>query len=86
MSKKNRRSGRTSTIGTSAEPGHANLKEDAQERGLDEALDDTFPASDPIAVTPGPGPDRKIDRALKDTFPASDPIAIGSGRKNSRED
>ncbi len=51
-------------------------KEDALERELDEALAETFPASDPIAVTPVPEDDTAIDRALEETFPASDPPAV----------
>lgn len=48
---------------------------------LDEALKETFPASDPIAVDPAPGgsaapPEAAIDEALEETFPASDPIAV----------
>lgn len=66
-------------VGTSSEPGHTGLKEDPVERELDEALADTFPASDPIAVTPGDDPqrgtDESVDEALEDTFPASDPLA-----------
>lgn len=42
---------RKPTIGTSGPPGHANLEEDQLERELDEALLETFPASDPIAIT-----------------------------------
>ncbi|GAB1577951.1 hypothetical protein [Bordetella petrii] len=66
-------------VGTSSEPGHTDLKEDAVERDLDEALAETFPASDPIAVTPDEAPQRApeeaIDEALDETFPASDPPA-----------
>jgi len=40
---------RKPTIGTSGPPGHANLEEDQLERELDEALLETFPASDPPA-------------------------------------
>lgn len=76
MTPDNRKSGRTSHIGTSSEPGHGKLKkEDAQERELDEALDDTFPASDPVALTPEPDED-KVDEGLAETFPASDPVAV----------
>ncbi|CAP41893.1 hypothetical protein [Bordetella petrii] len=68
-----------SGVGTSSAPGHADLKEDPIERELDEALEDTFPASDPIAITPEEAPQRDsdaaIDEALEDTFPASDPPA-----------
>jgi len=38
------------SIGTASKPGHAHLREDPAERELDEALMETFPASDPIAV------------------------------------
>ncbi|MEI2418178.1 hypothetical protein V8Z80_18520 [Orrella sp. JC864] len=74
----NRRPSHTSKIGTSSEPGHGKPKEDAVERELDEALEDTFPASDPVAVTHDPdhaaqAERDKVDKALKDTFPASDP-------------
>ena len=66
-------------VGTSSAPGHSNLKEDPVERDLDEALEDTFPASDPIAITPDDAPQRNsestVDEALEDTFPASDPPA-----------
>ena len=44
---------------------------------LDEALEETFPASDPIAVHIGQPPfDEALDEALDETFPASDPVAI----------
>jgi len=77
------------TIGTSAAPGHTNLKEDRTERELDEALQETFPASDPIAVAA----DREsvesgLDEAVEDTFPASDPVAIDPApakRRGGRE-
>jgi hypothetical protein len=63
------------SVGTSGAPGHKGLTEDPQERELDEALAETFPASDPIAVSgePADSPDDEIDQALEDTFPASDP-------------
>ncbi len=82
----NRKPARTSSIGTSSEPGHDKLHEDELERELDEALDDTFPASDPVAVTSDPDHARqadrdKVDKALKDTFPASDPAAPASKGK-----
>lgn len=50
-------------------------KEDALERELDEALAETFPASDPIAVTPEPDNDSDLDGSLAESFPASDPSA-----------
>lgn len=65
-------------VGTSGAPGHDDLTEDAQERDLDEALAETFPASDPIAIKAdedGPADDGEVDKALEDTFPASDPPA-----------
>jgi len=65
-------------VGTSGAPGHDALAEDPQERELDEALAETFPASDPIAVRAdgdGPTDSREVDKALEDTFPASDPPA-----------
>ncbi len=57
------------------------------ERMLDEALDDTFPASDPVAELPTPSKltekevvkEGLLDDALEFTFPASDPISISSG-------
>src|SRR3546814_14246512 len=68
-----------SGVGTSSAPGHTDLKEDPIERELDEALADTFPASDPIAVTPEDAPQRAPDAAIseppEDTSPASDPPA-----------
>lgn len=51
------------------------VDEDQVEHELDEALAETFPASDPIAINPEPEEDRGVDRALKDSFPASDPVA-----------
>lgn len=60
---------------------------DAEEAGLDEALEETFPASDPIppdagkALHPQPPQDKRedmLDEALDDTFPASDPVALNA--------
>jgi hypothetical protein len=58
---------------------------------LDEAIELTFPASDPIAVspfhkehaatTPGNPQTRALDKAIELTFPASDPIAPSSVSK-----
>lgn len=63
-------------VGTSGAPGHDNLVEDEVERDLDEALMESFPASDPIAITPEEDrPDEHIDQSLEDSFPASDPSA-----------
>ncbi|WP_459617260.1 hypothetical protein [Bordetella sp. 2513F-2] len=47
--------------------------EDDMERDLDEALEETFPASDPIAIRPESQREDRVDEALEDTFPASDP-------------
>ncbi|KOF55028.1 MULTISPECIES: hypothetical protein [unclassified Achromobacter] len=55
--------------GTVATP----VNEDLVEHELDEALAETFPASDPIAINPEPEEtDKQVDRASKDSFPASD--------------
>lgn len=55
---------------------------------LDEALEETFPASDPISPDSGKDPvgkkmagqedaqEEELDDALEDTFPASDPVSI----------
>ncbi|SAI68862.1 Uncharacterised protein [Bordetella ansorpii] len=57
-------------------------EKDPLERELDDALDDTFPASDPVSIDTGKDPedrktghDQSVDEALEDTFPASDPAA-----------
>ncbi|HEY9271917.1 MULTISPECIES: hypothetical protein [Achromobacter] len=57
------------------------VDEDQVEHELDEALAETFPASDPIAISPEPDEDRAMDRALKDSFPASDPVAPAQPHK-----
>lgn len=51
------------------------------EEQLDDALDDSFPASDPpAAVTPDSGEEKReddaLDDALDDSFPASDPPSV----------
>lgn len=52
------------------------VDEDRVEHDLDEALADTFPASDPVAIPSDPdAEDKRVDRALKESFPASDPVA-----------
>jgi hypothetical protein len=80
--------GRTGSLPTPAQktcrrpgPSHA-------ERLLDEALEETFPASDPIAahlaeessdaLVEQQHVERELDIALELTFPASDPIAIST--------
>ena len=58
------------------------VDEDQVEHDLDEALAETFPASDPIAIRSDPDDeDKQVDRALKDSFPASDPVAPAQPRK-----
>ncbi len=58
------------------------VDEDQVEHDLDEALADTFPASDPIAIRPEPDEDdARVDRALKESFPASDPVAPATPQK-----
>ena len=58
------------------------VDEDQVEHDLDEALAETFPASDPIAIRPDPDDeDKQVDRALKESFPASDPAAPAQPRK-----
>jgi len=42
------------TIGKASPPGHTRLREDRDERELDEALMGTFPASDPVSVEISP--------------------------------
>jgi hypothetical protein len=68
-----------------------NASSDPEEREdalLDEGIELTFPASDPVAIPSSPpehkadapsDPEtRKLDKAVKMTFPASDPIAPAS--------
>ena len=50
------------------------LNQDRVERELDEALRESFPASDPIAVNPE-AQDDGLDEALDGSFPASDPAS-----------
>lgn len=55
------------------------------EKQLDKAIDDTFPASDPVAGGSGKASkpkvkedasEKELDDALEDTFPASDPLPL----------
>ncbi|QVQ24535.1 hypothetical protein [Achromobacter deleyi] len=58
------------------------VDEDHVEHELDEALADTFPASDPVAIQSDPdADDKRVDRALKESFPASDPVAPAQPHK-----
>lgn len=58
-----------------------------EEHLLDKALDDTFPASDPVAEVPAdtnmPADEQAqeslLDTALEMSFPASDPISVDAG-------
>lgn len=68
-----------------------------QEALLDEAIEESFPASDPIAEHPEPPSSQRhsaapsdeeeesLDDAIEMTFPASDPIAIPSSEELSHE-
>ena len=65
-----------------------------EENLLDEALIQTFPASDPVAEMPVSCDSEKnlvddamehlLDEAISMTFPASDPIAINSGNTRKK--
>lgn len=71
-----------------------------REEELEEGLEDTFPASDPVspAITTHAGPPRKppdpvralqeeeLQEGLEDTFPASDPVSITSPVHSGRPD
>lgn len=74
----------------------SNNAEEHTEALLDEAVDETFPASDPVAEMPGmhgsqqycAGSDEEeesLDHAIEMTFPASDPIAIPSSEELHHE-
>ena len=57
-----------------------------EEALLDKAVENTFPASDPIAEVPAKASstkvidseDAELDKAIEMTFPASDPIAVNN--------
>lgn len=66
---------------------------DGIELRLDDALDDTFPASDPVQLAgrraghdagrsappvAAGGEQGRLDEGLEETFPASDPVSIGT--------
>ncbi|GAA5235560.1 hypothetical protein FOZ76_04385 [Verticiella sediminum] len=64
----------------------AENKTDKREAELDRAIDDTFPASDPVSPDAGKSVprekgredagERELDEALDETFPASDPLPV----------
>lgn len=72
-----------------------------KEEELQEGLEDTFPASDPVSVatTGHPGRPKKVDpvreggrdngeldEGLEDTFPASDPVSVTNSTRMGRPD
>ena len=57
------------------------VDEDQVEHDLDEALAETFPASDPVSINPEHDDDSRVDRALKESFPASDAAAPAQPHK-----
>lgn len=58
------------------------VDEDRMEHDLDEALADTFPASDPVAIpSDADREEKQVDHALKESFPASDPAAPAQPHK-----
>jgi len=72
------KSGKAVKKGTVTTP----VDEDQVEHDLDEALAETFPASDPIAIRSEREDDEtRVDRALKESFPASDPVAPAAPHK-----
>ena len=75
-------------------PGPHHLPEEDQvERDLDEGLDETFPASDPVSIgidKPKHVPasksaeTKRLDEGLTETFPASDPVSIDTRKTPKR--
>jgi hypothetical protein len=68
-------------------------QEDEEERDLDEALEETFPASDPVSIgvdkpRRAPAPPltqgQQLDEGLEETFPSSDPVSIDTGKTPKR--
>jgi len=72
-----------------------------KEQELQEGLEDSFPASDPVsAATAGhPGKPKRVDpvreggrsngeldEGLEDTFPASDPVSVTNSTRTGRPD
>lgn len=71
-------------------------EQEHKEKVLDEAIEETFPASDPISPDSGKDPvgkkkagqedaqEEELDDALEDTFPASDPVSITAPKEKDR--
>ena len=67
-----------------ADEGKSPAKESHDEKMLDRALKNTFPASDPVAELPvndepsdkEKAEERLLDDAVEMTFPASDPVSV----------
>ena len=91
MTTKQKHTNEKSTDGSASKAKAAHLEErgnDArrEEALLDAAVEDTFPASDPVAELPAAASstkvidseDRQLDKAIEMTFPASDPVAVSN--------
>jgi len=78
---------------TEVKPGRTVNPARHEEKLLDRALENTFPASDPVAELPQSATltekerakEELLDDALELTFPASDPTAIASGYERIRK-
>lgn len=80
----------------SEKPPKQEQDQEHKENMLDEAIEETFPASDPISPDTGKDPvgkkkagqkeaqEAELDEALEDTFPASDPVAISTPRDKNK--
>src|SRR5690606_27918551 len=83
-----------SNMTTPNHPGQQKKPAKHAEKKLDEAIEDTFPASDPVppdAGKPSGGvkkvsqedeQENELDDALEDTFPASDPVSINAPHRS----
>ncbi len=69
-----------------AHQAHQAAHAEREEASLDNAVEATFPASDPIAEVPASATsakvidseDAELDKAIEMTFPASDPVAVSN--------